>query len=134
MAVNPKVWKWSERLLVASAAALVIGPFIATVWYYRAIAPLPRASIKAVAAQVVFEKLCRVERDGKVFYVARGQMPLYTLASGPPVYVFDDEGKLADWMQDDGEEPTKADKWESLPSRDVSLEEVLQNIKGQDGR
>jgi hypothetical protein len=56
--------------------------------------------------------------------------PIHVLArfpSGPPVYVFDDAGRLADWTPDEGEDPAFHRQWgPAFSGREVTQAEVNQ--------
>jgi hypothetical protein len=81
------------------------------------------------------DKIRRFVHDGKVYLEVIGEPykgPL-SLASGPPVYVFDETGKLVDWSRDIGDAPSFLDKWGNFSNGTfISAEEARQLVKAQD--
>jgi hypothetical protein len=66
------------------------------------------------------------KNDGATtYYLAHGPIraPL-ALPSGPPVYVFDQAGKLIDYTKDSGDDPRFAKAWKSGPESGERLEEI----------
>ena len=98
--------------------------------YYQGIAPAPGADIQALAQHGGFRKIRQVEKAGSVFYLAEGKLPpSCVLASGPPIYVSDARGLLVEWIEDSGDQRARMSKWETSPSEELSLEQVLQSLK-----
>ena len=59
----------------------------------------------------------RFEFDGRTFYVLRGSLQArFRVPSGPPVYVFDEQGKMVDWCSDEGENANIHERWNGFPN------------------
>ena len=107
-----------KRCLVwfVAAIALCIAGVGVLVWamedYGKSIAPPGNeADLETFLAEG--PRVFRTEKylhEGRVFTVVTGKIPdglssWIVLPSGPPVYLFDDAGKLSDWVSDSGESP-----------------------------
>ena len=107
-----------KRCLVwlVSAIALCIAGVGVLAWamedYGTKIAPPSKeADLETFLAEG--PRILRTEKylhEGCVFTVLTGKIPdgpssWIVLPSGPPVYLFDDQGKLSDWVADSGESP-----------------------------
>lgn len=59
----------------------------------------------------------RFESGGRTFYVLRGSpQARFRVPSGPPVYVFDEQGTLVDWCSDEGENAKIHERWNRFPN------------------
>ena len=66
----------------------------------------------------------KFEIENKTNTVVIGIPGLLSFPSGPPVYIFDEQGVLVDWCYDSGDAPLFYKKWEHLLSA-----QPLGNIK-----
>jgi len=65
------------------------------------------------------------------FYALSGPVSvLLALSSGPPVYIFDSEGKLLDWTLDSGDDPRFSERWGALRGEEIPLAEFERMIGG----
>ena len=104
------VWAGCEIYHARSSSAEGIGTYEA----YRSSLPPPRA-------------VRSITKDGQVFYVFFGPIraPL-ALPSGPPAYIFDQNGKLIDWALDSGENPRFSSMWRDHQGREIEIIEFEQ--------
>ena len=115
---------WTLSLVAVCAAGL--GVFV---WalddYGKRIAPsgtdIDMETFLADAKRPEIFKTESFLHEGRKFTVVTGRIPRgfsswISLPSGPPVYIFDDSGKLSTWVSDSGESPWLA-QWlgESKP-------------------
>jgi hypothetical protein len=61
---------------------------------------------------------------GKGYIEVVGKVPS-VLASGPPVYIFDESGNLIDWIEDNGEHPRFYRQWiESITRTPMTVDQA----------
>lgn len=64
-------------------------------------------------------------RDDREFYEARHLLPFwFTIRSGPCCYVFDSEGKLIDWIADNGDDRDWDLKWGQTGRQPVDFDAI----------
>ncbi len=80
-------------------------------------------TISVVASNVTITAAYEVTSEGKTFTLLFGEITK-AYASGPPVYVVNEEGILVDWTSDSGESPSFNAQWLSLPRKQVELESL----------
>lgn len=109
---------WTLSLVAVCAAGL--GVFVwALEDYGKTIAPsgtdIDMETFLADARRPEIFKTESFLHEGRKFTVVTGKIPRgfsswISLPSGPPVYIFDDSGKLSTWVSDSGESPW-LDQW-----------------------
>ena len=67
-------------------------------------------------------------KDGKTYFEARKSMPLWTHPSGPSCYVFGDDGKLLDWISDNGESNKWDRKWGQTGRNPTTFDEIEKQL------
>ena len=100
-------------LLLAALCAVGIGALIWAMKDYGARIAPPGKDVDLETFFAVGPSTVRVERylhGGKEYVVLTGKTPsclssMIVLPSGPPVYIFDESGKLARFVADSGESP-----------------------------
>jgi len=74
------------------------------------------------------------EKNDRTYFGWIAELPSWDVPSGPPIYVFDESGKMIDFTIDVGDDPSFKDNWEPLMTRSydkenyISLEEVEARI------
>lgn len=77
------------------------------------------------------ERVIRVEKNGNAFFITHSPMDTWLAApSGPAAYVFDENGRLVDWSNDMGDDPSFRKRWPP-PHENSSMEELLTGFKKQ---
>jgi len=124
--------KRSTVIIFLALVLIAVIDLIAVRSYYEGVRPPPGCTIESLAISGGFGRIREVQKDGSLFYLVDGKYPPdYVVPSGPPVYAFDSKGSMVDWTQDCGDDSSWMRKWDALPSRKVSLEQVLESIRGQ---
>lgn len=116
--------------LIAAAACGLIAWFAACLYHMGASAPSALgATIEEQRAEILRRatSIHALEIGGRRWYHITGPVaPSWTMASGPPCYVFDDARNLADWTPDVGDSGEFRRRW---PINDsavrLSAEEAL---------
>jgi hypothetical protein len=66
--------------------------------------PRPRCTLSELAKKVAKpERLAVISHSGAERLIWIGRVPRFSLASGPPCYIFDKSGLLIDWCSNTGE-------------------------------
>ena len=126
MSRKSKAIFWIIRLIL-----IVCCYFALIALYYHRMAPPKKADIQSFSQHIKLTRFKEGVRDSASFYLGYGENPpLYVLASGPPVYVFDEKGILIDWIQDSGENGMNG--WNLTTIKNVSYDKILIKIKNQE--
>jgi hypothetical protein len=95
----------------------------------------PAAEEQQLAAFLAKRSPSRVQKlsQNEKSYLAvtgRPTTSMFTLPSGPPVYIFDDTGMLVDWSGDIGDDSNFVRRWPGLSTATtITVEEAKQLVK-----
>jgi len=80
------------------------------------------------------EKVIAFEKNGSSYVEVIGSPPGFpTVPSGPPAYIFDSAGHISYWTVDVGDSSEYWENWQNRSnSREVSMREALQSVKGKE--
>ena len=108
--------------------ALVVVAWLACERYHTHISnPTGRATTYAeYRARLPTPRSVEIVRSGGVqYYAAVGPIkPPLVRASGPPMYVFDDSGRMIDWTIDRNDDPRFQKRWERAEAKDVPVAQL----------
>lgn len=124
--------------IVAAVLACLLG-----VWIYSekkgasAVRP-PEGATNLVAfleARPQPRQIRKFIHDGKTYIEVIGKpvTSLLSLPSGPPAYIFNENGALVDWSRDVGDNPLFANKWGGFSNAtSLSVEEAKQLVRAHE--
>jgi hypothetical protein len=119
------------RVMALLAAMLAI-QVLASVSYYRTIAPQDGTSMLELSRSGHLASVKKANDQRGVFYLATGRaQPSYVLPSGPPVYVFNSSGTLIEWMRDSGRQQETTAAWLSMPSQEMTMAKAIEEVYGE---
>lgn len=76
--------------------------------------------------RVPLESATKCRRREAIYYLVKGRPPPgYVLASSAPLYVIDADGRVIEWVEDPGDQPSAMRKWEGAEDTEVDLVTVL---------
>jgi len=110
-------WRRLEKALflaVLLVLILLVGPVLIGPRYieYRFKPDRPSISLAQLERQVgATLQTYRVSRQGRVLTYALGPLLAWAVPSGPPIYVFDEEGRLLDYTLDAGDDQRFSNGW-----------------------
>ena len=100
--------------------------------HYSTITPTAQCNIQEFSERVHFSHLWKYTQKDQVRYLAMGEpTPVWVLPvpSGSPLYVFDPEGKLVEWIEEYGNSPKDRARWDLSSCQEITLEQVLVEIR-----
>ena len=69
--------------------------------------------------------------DGTQYYAAIGPVkPPLVRASGPPMYIFDDSGRMIDWTLDRYDDSRFQQRWERAEAQKISIAQLDATLHG----
>lgn len=127
----------SARLAWLTIALCTTAPVILYLFYENRInaklePPKANCTLVELAKHVAPPNhLAEVKQNGQQRLVWVGTVPRYTLRSGPPCYVFDQRGRLIDWVAETGE-GSELDEIviDAYNGSTLTLEEAKQKFNG----
>jgi len=123
------VWIAQSLILVLLLIIFVIGP---EVRYARRISPHGMLTVRDYIDRLGEpRRIHMVQREGKSYYEFTGPLasgfPL-VMQSGPPAYVFDQEGRFTDWCSDPDDSPSHRRAWPLQSTNPASVEQLKQKL------
>lgn len=125
--------KWAFSVLIAVVAVLPAYWLGSEAYYARQISPRG-----VTTASDFFKRFGEprsvfiLERDGKDYYEFRGFLPppklLGAVPSGPPAYVFDEQGHFVTWCNDIGDNNVYRQQWPFNSTNKLELNAVKQKL------
>lgn len=129
---------YRHETLVLLAVPVLIGAYVALCYRQHQSLKPPEGDVgieQFAAAMPLPERVTLVDHDGRTYIAWFGELAWLSLPSGPSYYLFDESGRLVDWVPETGDGDRISDMLDAAEHRrHISVEEALSIVEADSDR